>query len=200
MSEAKHPKVTDKEGRIATVSGQIADPSRLLVQLDDGRKLLVPRLALVSEPDGNFRVPFSFSGLEEVSGEYLRRDDSLVIPVIQEETRIDRKLVDTAIVTVRKEIEEREEVISDEVTVEEIAVERIARNELVETAPGIRYEGDLIVVPLVEEVLVVEKKLLLREELYLRRVRRTEPVEKTVLLRSEQVKIEREELPFAREK
>jgi stress response protein YsnF len=40
---------------------------------------------------------------------------------------------------------------------------------IVETAPEIRTEGDVTILPVVEEVLVVEKRLVLKEELHIRR-------------------------------
>jgi stress response protein YsnF len=40
---------------------------------------------------------------------------------------------------------------------------------MVETAPEIRTESDVTILPVVEEVLVVEKRLVLKEELHIRR-------------------------------
>jgi stress response protein YsnF len=49
------------------------------------------------------------------------------------------------------------------------------------------------VIPVVEEVLVVERRLVLKEEIHLRRVRTTTRHRETVTLRDEQVVIERPE-------
>jgi hypothetical protein len=40
---------------------------------------------------------------------------------------------------------------------------------VVETAPEIRTEGDVTIAPVVEKVFVVEKRLVLEEELHIRR-------------------------------
>ncbi len=54
-----------------------------------------------------------------------------------------------------------------------------------------RQEGDLLIVPVVEEVLVVEKRLVLKEELHIRRRVETESVEVPVELRRQRAEVER---------
>jgi len=61
---------------------------------------------------------------------------------------------------------------------------------VVETAPEIRTEGDVTIVPVLEEVLVVEKRLVLKEELHIRRRIETETVEVPVILRKQRAIIE----------
>ena len=63
---------------------------------------------------------------------------------------------------------------------------------IVETAPDVRTEGDLTIVPVVEEVLVVEKRLVLKEELHIRRTSQTEVVEVPVTLRKQRAVVERQ--------
>ena len=64
-------------------------------------------------------------------------------------------------------------------------------NRPVEAAPPVREEGDTVVIPLVEETLVVEKRLMVREEIRItrRRVEARDP--RRVTLRSEQVEVDR---------
>ena len=75
---------------------------------------------------------------------------------------------------------------------QEVAVTRIPVNRTVDTRPEIRHEGDTMIVPLVEEVLVVEKRLILREELHIqtRVIQRTENI--PVTLRSEEAVVTRD--------
>jgi stress response protein YsnF len=56
----------------------------------------------------------------------------------------------------------------------------------------VRQEGDLLIVPVLEEVLVVEKRLRLTEEIVLRRVRREERHREPVVLRRGRAVVERE--------
>lgn len=59
------------------------------------------------------------------------------------------------------------------------------------SAPGHRHEGDTLVIPVLEEVLVVERKLRIREELHITRVRHEERHVETVPLKAERVEVER---------
>src|SRR5207248_4822971 len=61
----------------------------------------------------------------------------------------------------------------------------------VEGPVGIRYEGDVMIVPIVEERLVTERRLVLTEELHIRREVTTRRVPQQVVLRKEQVAVER---------
>src|SRR5581483_12103193 len=54
---------------------------------------------------------------------------------------------------------------------EEVQVEHIPVNRIVETRPGVRQEGDVTIVPVIEEVITVQKRLLLREEVRVTRTR-----------------------------
>jgi stress response protein YsnF len=62
---------------------------------------------------------------------------------------------------------------------------------VVETAPAIRTEGDVTILPIVEEVLVVEKRLVLKEELHIRRRVGSEAIEVPVTLRKQRAIVER---------
>ena len=57
--------------------------------------------------------------------------------------------------------------------------------------PPVREEGDTIVVPIVEEVLVVERRLFLKEEVSIRRVRSTERHQETVTVRHQEAVVTR---------
>ena len=57
---------------------------------------------------------------------------------------------------------------------ETVEVTRVPIDKVVETAPEIRTDGDVTIVPVLEEVLVVEKRLVLKEELHIRRRVETE--------------------------
>ncbi|AKF03601.1 DUF2382 domain-containing protein [Sandaracinus amylolyticus] len=121
-----------------------------------------------------------------------QREGDVVIPVVDERAEIERRLVDTAEVHVRKRVTERVEQVVPDGFREEVAIERVAVDRYVDVAPGDRMEGDVLVVPIVEEVVVVQKRLVLREELHIRK--RRVPIESApqeVVLRREDVEIER---------
>jgi uncharacterized protein (TIGR02271 family) len=99
--------------------------------------------------------------------------------------------VETGHVRIRKVVHEREETIDPPLLHDEVVVERIPVNRVVEAPIAVRSEDDTLVIPLLEEVLVVEKRLLLREEVRItkRRVETHRP--QRVTLRREEAVVER---------
>ncbi|GAC1523220.1 MAG: hypothetical protein NVS2B16_31380 [Chloroflexota bacterium] len=86
-----------------------------------------------------------------------------------------------------------DQLVDEALTHERVEIERIAVNRPIDAVPPMREEGDLTIISVVEEVLVVERRLVLKEEIHLRRVRTTTQHRETVTLRDEQVVIERPE-------
>jgi len=119
-------------------------------------------------------------------------DQSFVIPVIEEYLQASKRLVTTGVVRIDKTVREREVVVTEPLNTETVDIERIPMNVIVEAAPGIRTEGDVTVVPVVEEVLVTTKQLRLVEEVRITRRRATTIHEHAETLRSEEVTVERQ--------
>jgi uncharacterized protein (TIGR02271 family) len=118
--------------------------------------------------------------------------ESAVIPVIEEHVSVSKRVVETGGVRIRKVVQERPQTFQESLLREQVDVERVPVNRMVEgDPPGVRQEGDTLIIPLVEEVLVVERRLLLREELRVTRRQETLDQAQTVLVRSEDVVIER---------
>jgi stress response protein YsnF len=55
----------------------------------------------------------------------------------------------------------------------------------------VREEGDTIIIPIVEEVLTIERRLVLKEEVRIRRIRETERYQERVTLRKQQAVVNR---------
>jgi len=120
--------------------------------------------------------------------------ESVTIPVHQEQAWIDKRIVDTGRgVRIHKTVAEHPCQIDEHLMREHVEVNRVPVDRIVplDQAPATRYEGETLVVPVLEEVLVVERRLRIKEELHITRIRREEPHAETVLLRSEQVSVER---------
>jgi stress response protein YsnF len=64
----------------------------------------------------------------------------------------------------------------------------------IDAAPPIRTEGDVTIIPVVEEILVVEKRLMLREEIHVRQTATTQSVEVPVTLRKQEAVIDRQDV------
>jgi stress response protein YsnF len=122
------------------------------------------------------------------------KQELIRVPVIQEEAWVEKRIVDTGRgVRIHKTVAEHpcqidERLLRDEVEVKHVPVDRIVP---LDQAPATRYEGDTLVVPVLEEVLVVERRLRIKEELHITRTRREERHVDTVMLKSEQVGVER---------
>lgn len=115
----------------------------------------------------------------------------LVIPVIQEQITVDKQVVETGAVRISKRITEREELVDVPLFREEVSVERVPINLFVEALPPVRQEGDTMIIPVVEEQIVIQKKLLLVEELRVRKevVEHHQP--QTVNVLKEEVEVKR---------
>lgn len=114
-----------------------------------------------------------------------------MIPVTAEELAISKEQVTTATVRVTKHVSERTETIAESGYREEVHVERVPVNRFVDTPPETRVEGDTTIIPVVEEVLVVEKRLRVKEEVRITRSRKEQRGPQAVKLRSDEVKVER---------
>lgn len=113
------------------------------------------------------------------------------IPVIREEAIVQTRPVEGGGVRVHKTVNEREEVIQQPTYQEDIDVERVSVGRVVDVVPQVREEGDTLIIPVLEEMLVVEKRLVLKEEVRITRRRTQQTEEARVVLREEQVQIER---------
>jgi stress response protein YsnF len=114
-----------------------------------------------------------------------------VVPLVEETASIATRGVVTGRVRVRTVTDTVEELTQTHVEHSAVEVTRVPIDRVIEAAPEIRTEGDLTIVPVVEEVLVIEKRLVLREELHIRRTSRTEAVEVPVTLRKQRAVVER---------
>ncbi len=113
-----------------------------------------------------------------------------IIPVLAETLRIETREIETGHVTVHKTVTERDEVVDALLKRQDIEVERVAIDRVVTEAPPVRQEGDTMIVPILEERLVVEKRLVLKEELHIRTIRSERAVQQTVRLRTEHATID----------
>ena len=117
----------------------------------------------------------------------------IVLPLVEETLSVGTQTLETGVVRVHKRTIERTETVSVDTLHETVSVERVPVERFLDAPVEIRQEGDTTIVPVFEEVVVVEKRLLLREEVRITRTRSTVPQERTVALRREEAVIERDE-------
>jgi uncharacterized protein (TIGR02271 family) len=114
-----------------------------------------------------------------------------VIQLAAEEVAVSKQLVETGRVRVARVTQEREQLIDELLERETVEIERTPIGRQVDALPAVREEGDTIIIPIVEEVLVVERRLVLTEEVRIRRVRSTERHQESVTLRHQEAVVTR---------
>lgn len=137
----------------------------------------------------NNELPDKNKKLDEIES---IKDSDIVIPVIEETASIELVEAPRAQVVINKTVEEREELVSVPLREEEISVERKTFETYVETAPPTRQQGNTTIYSVVKEVLVVEKRLMLVEEIHVTKRDSIEIHEERVMLRQERVSIARQ--------
>jgi len=194
-AQSDYVRVTDVRGvqavaeRIAASSGD--RESLLRLRLEDGRTLVIAESEVELSKDGGYYFPGAF---EQVPARHVQTTDEIKVPVIEERLDVHKQVREVGKVEIRKSVREEKVVINEVLTRDDVAVERVPVNQYITEPASIRYENDTMIVPVLEEVLVVEKRLLLREELRVTRRQLSEHRPETVTLRHEDVSVERTEL------
>lgn len=114
----------------------------------------------------------------------------LTFNVIEEQAKVDKKLVEKGKVRVIKKVVTEEEKVKVEVRNEEVNVERVPVNEYTDTLPKVRYEGETTIIPVIKEVAVVQKKIWVVEEIRITKKTHITEEERTVPLKKEIVSVE----------
>ena len=180
---------------------------KALLRLETGRQVLIPRNALLQE-GGMYRLPFTAQELaggafgtdvgeqtqimSSVTPQPLTdsADGSVVIPLMEEMLEIGKREVVTGGIRLVKKVTEHEETVDLPLLRETVEVERVPIGRIVTEAPPARQEGDTLIVSILEEVLVVEKRLMLKEEVRITRTQAEVHQPQVVTLRSEEAVVE----------
>lgn len=202
--------VEGDSGPLGTVVGVDTDPAtgatHLVVEGRDGsRRTLLSDMFTVRSNSVYVRDAAAFASMGTLSQpraatQPLRTSDvvevaageEMTIPVLREEVIIQTRQVQSGGVRVHKLVNERTETVEQPTMRDQVEVERVAIGRVVDAQamPHARQEGDTLIIPILEEMLVVEKRIVLKEEVRITK-RRTEEVEQVqVVLREEEVQIE----------
>lgn len=119
---------------------------------------------------------------------------SAVIPVIEEQIHIDKQVVESGLVRISKKIHEEEVTVDVPLIHEEHDVERVQINQIVDEAPAVRYDGATMIIPVLREEVVVQKRLVLVEELHITKKLVQTKHKEEVTLRREEVIVDRQSI------
>ena len=192
--------VSDSNGRRGVLGEVVHDPATgnayEQVLLDDGRTVLVLHSLFVPQADGSFLLPLDLHGLDQqhtfaATQTVLQETGEMIVPVIEESVQVGKRLVERGIVRVHKRVVERQETVAQTLQHQDVEIERVPINQVAATINGSREEGDTLIIPIYEEVVVVEKRLMLKEEVHIHRRQRTTEWSEPVTLRREEIEIER---------
>ena len=117
--------------------------------------------------------------------------DTQSIPIIAETASISTRRVASGRVTISTRTEEIDRILPAELASVEVSVVQVPVDRKINSVPEVVAEGDLTIIPVVEERLVVTRELYLREEVHVRRVERTETVDVAATIRRQTVQIDR---------
>ena len=117
--------------------------------------------------------------------------DREVIPIVEEHAAILKRRTLTEGVRVRTVVREEEATVEEPVATEEVEVERVPLGTWVEAPVPVRQEGDTTIITLIEEVVVVEKRLRATEEVRITKRKDIERSAQTITLRREEAVVER---------
>lgn len=115
------------------------------------------------------------------------------IPIVEEELEVSKRAVRTGTVRVETTTALVPDLASVLLESSDVEIVRVPIGREVDEVPQVRNEGDITIVPVTEEVLVVLKRLVLKEELHIKRRVTTERVEVPVTLRKQSVTVTRSE-------
>jgi uncharacterized protein (TIGR02271 family) len=113
------------------------------------------------------------------------------IPIVEEEVRVGKRDVETGRVRVHTVVDEEKLNLTELLERDVVEIERVTINREVAQAPLPFEEGDVLVIPVIEERLVVEKRLVVVEEVRIRRRKENAPADIPVTRRVMHAEIER---------
>lgn len=135
--------------------------------------------------------PLDHPGALEAATAPATTDRETIIPLLEEELSVAKRVVETARVSVSRVTHNHEQMVDEILQHEKVEVERVPMDRPIETMPSIRQEGDVTIIPVVEEVLKVERRLVLKEEVHIRRIKTTERHQERVMLRRQEALVSR---------
>ncbi|MDQ1902736.1 MULTISPECIES: YsnF/AvaK domain-containing protein [Paracoccus] len=113
------------------------------------------------------------------------------IPVVEETATVSTRRVVSGRVRIATQTEEINHLLPTDLASVEVDVVRVPIDRRIDTIPDVVTEGEVTIIPVVEERLVVTRELYLREEIHVRRIEHKETIDVPATTRRQTVQIER---------
>ncbi|HEV7302181.1 MAG TPA: YsnF/AvaK domain-containing protein [Tepidisphaeraceae bacterium] len=176
------------------------DDQPVVVQLRDGTEVVAERTFFRNAADGSLTLQPSAGNRATTHGQSSADDaaamqanlgERLVIPLLREQLEVSKRSVERGRVRIIKSVREETETIDHPLMKERVNVDRVEVNKFVDGPVPVRYEGDVMIVPVLEEVLVIETRLMLKEELRITKTAQQVHEPRDVTVRIEEARVER---------
>jgi stress response protein YsnF len=118
-------------------------------------------------------------------------DGDAVIPLLTEQIAVTRRTVVTGRVQVQTVTREGEHLVDELLSSQQVEVERVPVGKVVDSIPAVREDDNEIVVPVVEEILTVQRRLILKEEVHIRKTRSSRRHQERVPIRRQEAVVTR---------
>jgi uncharacterized protein (TIGR02271 family) len=169
-------------GRVERVT-----PDAIVVVVEQtGRRLTVPSDRVLQVwPDGSVQLSGTRAEIERLiergtaaepgaTAERVQADETQTVQLQEERLVAHKELEEAGRVRIRKEVEEVPRRLEVEAYYEDVEIEHVPIGRIVKEQEPPREEDGVYIVPVYEEQLVVVKRLLLKEEIHIRRHGATE--------------------------
>ncbi|GAB5534621.1 MAG: hypothetical protein Rubg2KO_08700 [Rubricoccaceae bacterium] len=158
------------------------DGENVIVRLSTGAALHFPSALVAQREDGVYRADFSFDAADSARH---------TLDEVEEHVRVGTRTVETGRVIAQTFTDSVEEAVDTTGWRESVTVERVPIGRVVESVETVRTEDDTTIIPVYEEVLVVRKQVVLREEVRITKHREPVPGSEHIALRRQRVEVNR---------
>ena len=188
-------------GRIddSGVYAETGQPQYVAVRTDgDNRRVVLPLSALQPIEAGRVRIQLTRQQAREYSlnlnanegQQAFNNGQEWRVPLVEERLNVEKREVEAGVVRIRKIVDEVEQNLVVPILRDDVEVQRVAVNQPLTAPAQTRQDGEWLVVPVMREMLVVEKRLMLVEEVRIRRRQVTDQKEVRDTVRQERLEIE----------
>ncbi|MDU2732669.1 MAG: DUF2382 domain-containing protein [Mixta calida] len=118
-----------------------------------------------------------------------------IIPLAEEQAEVTTTRVVDRRIRIHRSTTTAEKLLETELWHEEVEIKHIAKNETLEEGyyPQVRQEGDVLIVPVIEEQVEIIRRHILKEEVHIHKLKKNEQFQQKVTLRSQEIEISKED-------
>jgi uncharacterized protein (TIGR02271 family) len=144
--------------------------------------------AVVNQANDGERKLLRAAESEQPSGDSI---DNPKLTLLAEKLGVEKEAVETGRLRVSKQTHTREVEVDESLLRESAEIETIPLGRQTFEMPSVRYEGETIIIPVVEEIIHTERRLILKEEVRITRRKTTEQFHDRVTLRYQEAVVTR---------